>query len=595
MEAGIVIFSIILAIILFVTEILSVDMVAVLIMSMLMLSGIITPEEGVAGFSNSATVTVAAMFVLSAALINTGIVNRLGVKMSDWMGANFWLGLFFLMLTIGVVSAFINNTPVVAVFIPVAAQIASSLHRPTSKFLIPVSFASIFGGSCCLIGTSTNILVSGMAEQQGFRAFSMFEMTPMGLVFFAVGMAYMLIWGVKLIPARNGQEDLQGRFDLRDYISEIILLESAPSVGLKIMDSPLVKELELEIIEIRRGEEKFILPPLDMVLLAQDHLKVRCNVEKIKALKDRIKVNVNPQWTLGDESVETGNTNLVEVVITANSEFEGKTLNELEFKRKYRAVPLAIRQRDEILHENLNDTILKTGDVLLVEVKSHRLEDLKKLEAKQGSPFIILSEELMQDYDPRRFALVISTLLVVIVTATFDIVPIMTGSIAGTAFLILTGCLTTRDAYQAIDWKVVFLLAGSLSLGVAMQKSGVALILAEGLVNSMQSFGLTAIVSGLYLITTLLTSFISNNASAALLTPIAIATAQDLEVSPLPFLMAITFAASASFMTPIGYQTNTMIYSAGQYKFMDFIRVGTPLNLLFWILATFLIPWFYPF
>jgi di/tricarboxylate transporter len=595
LDAIIVLVIIGVATILFVTEVLSIDLVAILIMVSLVLTGVITPAEGVAGFSNPATLTVAFMFVLSAAMLKTGALQLVATRLSDIFRYNFYLGMFAMMVAVGISSAFINNTPVVAVLIPVVIQVAHASHRNPTKMLIPLSFASIFGGSCTLIGTSTNILVSGIAEKNGLEPFSMFQMAPLGLILFIAGIAYMMVAGIRLLPENKEEQNLEKKFELRDYMTELQLLDNADSVNKRIMDSPLTKELEMEIIEIQRNGNKFSLPPGDMILQAGDILKVQCDVEKIKALKDKVRVKIEPSIRIGEDVVQTSGMTLVEMVITANSSFENKTLRQLDFRRKYRAAPLAIRHRQEVLHENIQDVPLKAGDVILAEVKHHFLDDLKQLEQSQESPFIILSEEGIIDFNKKRFGIVLAVIAGVVTLATMNIVPIMMGTIAGVSLLVLLRCMTMKEVYEAINWKIVFLLAGALSLGSAMTSSGLADSMAFGLINYLGDWGPVAVVSGLYILTSLLTNVMSNNASAALLAPIAISTANALSLSPVPFLIAVMFAASANFMTPIGYQTNAMVYSAGQYYFRDFLKAGTLLNLLFWVLATFLIPVFYSF
>lgn len=594
-DAILVIIILVGSVVLFATEVLSVDVVALIILSLLVILGILSPEEGVAGFSNSATVTVGAMFILSAALFKSGAVNTLGKQLSRLFKFNFWVAVFVLMLVAGAVSAFINNTPVVAIFIPLVAASLASTNHSLSKVLMPLSFASMFGGVCTLIGTSTNILVSGMAEQAGLKPIGMFEMTRLGLIFFGVGVSYMMLVGIRLIPKRGEGDGLVQKFGLGDYLTEIILLPHAPSVGKTIMNSPLVRQLEIEILEVTRNGTRFFMPAEDFQLQSGDMLKVKCNIERIKELKERAGIQLKSHAKFTDEDLTDEGLILAEAVIAPNSEFEGKTLKEVNFRQRYGATALAIRHRGEVMREKVASTPLKAGDTLVLEVKQSKIEELKKRTYQGRNSFLFVSEVGLPEYKKEKILPVVATIVAIILVATFNILPIMVAAIAGVVFLLLTRCITMTEAYQAIDWKVIFLLAGAMSLGVAMEKSGAALLMSGFLIDVLGAWGPVAIVSVLYLITSLLTETMSNNASAVLLAPIALGAAVSMNVDPRPFLMAITFAASSSFMTPVGYQTNTMIYGAGSYRYADFLRVGTPLNFIFWILATFLIPYFFPF
>lgn len=595
LEIIIVLTVLVLAIVLFATEILSVDVVALIIMSVLIISGVITPEEGVSGFSNSATVTVAAMFILSAALFKSGAVVGLGNRLAELFQNNYWLAIIITMFTVGVVSAFINNTPVVAIFIPILAGAALKSGHNLGKMLMPLSFASMFGGLCTLIGTSTNILVSGIAADHGLEPFAMFEMTKLGLVFFAAGLLYMILIGIRIIPKRGKSQDLVQKFGMGDYLTEIVLLENAPSVGKKIKDSPLIRSLDIDILEVNRKGNRFFMPSREMILQAGDLLKVRCNLEKINTLKEREGIKLKTDLIFKDTDIESESVTLVEAVVAPNSEFEGKTVKSISFRQKYGATVLAIRHRGEIMREKVANTVLRSGDTLLIEAERDKLEFLRQLQLHGRNTFLIVSEVGIEKFKREKILYVVGTILGIIAAATFNILPIMVAALIGCIILIMTRCISMEEAYRAIDWKVIFLLAGAMSLGIAMDQSGAAILISGLLIDGAGSWGPTAIVSLLYLLTVILTSVMSNNASAVLLAPIAIAAAIAMQVDARPFLMAITFAASSSFMTPIGYQTNTMIYGAGSYRFMDFVRVGGPLNLIFWIIATFLIPVFFPF
>ncbi len=579
-----------LAVFLFVTEKLPVDLVALLVMALLLVSGVVTPAQGLAGFSNTATITVGAMFILSAGLFKTGAVGFLGNIVTRIFKGPFVLAILAVMIIVGFLSAFINNTPVIAIFLPILLGAARQTGVSVSKILMPVSFASMFGGVCTLIGSSTNILVSSIAEEKGLPAFSMFEFAPLGLILFAAGTAYMLFVGIRLIPERRGQGDLTESFSLSEYLTEIVLLPNAASIGYAIKDSPLVKDLDIGILEIRREDETIQQPKGNVILRSNDHLLVRCDLEKIRTLQERTGIIFKPQAKWGDDSLTSQDYRLIEAVVVPNSPLVRSTLQRSNFRENYGATVLAIRHRGELLREKLSDTVLSGGDVLLLEIHQDRLNAFKR-----NKEFIVTSE--LEAVEFRRDKVVIATVIVigVILAASLNVAPIVVTAAVGAILLVLTKCITLDEAYQAIDWKIIFLLAGVLSLGIALEKTGAARLISTQLVSTVGTLGLIAIVSAFYLLTSILTEMMSNNATAALLAPIAIATAATLGVNPQPFLVAVTFAASASFMTPVGYQTNTMIYGPGQYKFFDFVRVGTPLNIIFWILATVLIPIFWKF
>ena len=575
------------AVILFVTEKLRVDLVAMLLMGALLLFGLVTPEEGVAGFANPATVTVAAMFVISAGLSRTGAVAVLG-RASAWVFTrNLWAGLIVMMVSVGLLSAFINNTPIVAIFMPIMLSVAATIRVSASKLLMPLSFASMFGGVCTLIGTSTNLLVSATAAHSGYEPFGMFEFTGLGLVFFAVGAGYMVIV-VRWIPSRRRTQELTREYGMGRYMTEIELLEDARSAGCHLAESPLVLETKVDVLEIIRGEQRLFRPHGRTVLQKGDILRVVCDVEKIQTLAERQGIRLKPRHGKG-AAPESDDTILIEAVVAPGSELVGESLKSANFRNTFGANVVALRHSGIVLHEKLGTTVLQGGDVLLIEVDGDHLEVLRKNEA-----FVMISEVAQPELRPGRALMATAVVAGVIVTTALGILPIMVAAVAGATLMVLAGCLPGEDAYHAIDWKVIFMLAGTLSLGAALENSGAAHLLSGELIRSAARLGPMAVISALYLLTMLASAFMSNNATAVLLAPIAIGAAQIMDVDPRPFLIAVMFAASASFATPVGYQTNTMIYGVGKYRFADFIRIGAPLNLIFWLLATLLIPRFWP-
>jgi len=592
LDAWITLAVIFLALILFITEWLSIDLVALGIVVALVVGGVISPSEGIAGFSNSATITVLFMFMLSHALLETGALQELGRNLSGNFEKNFKSSLFKLLILIALASAFLNNTPIVAVFIPVFLQIASASGHSPKKMLIPLSFATILGGTCSLIGTSTNLVVDGIAENAGVESLSMWTQAPIGLVTLAGGLLFMwFAWD--LLPKDQPAPKLEET--LKDYLTEIELLPGTNDDGVPIMRSALIKEYGLDVLSISRNSETFTLPPGDMALKSGDRLKVRSALADIQKMKQSGNAAKNNGFRINQAELDPKEISLVEIVVTQGSELDGTTLADIDLRRRFRAAALAIRHREEVLHDDLYQTKLIAGDVILVEVKTHFIDELKKLAQNGKAPFAVLTQTPLIDFKKKEFYLVIATFVAVIGLATLGIVDILIGSIAGTLFLAATKTLKMTDAYRSVNWDVIFLLAGAFSLGTAMHNAGLDVLVAELIKTNLGAYGPVVILSGLYLTTSILTEIMSNNATAALLTPVAIALAATGGWSVTPFLIAIAMGASASFATPIGYQTNAMVYAAGNYKFKDFLHIGVWMNLIAWIIATLFIPLLYPF
>lgn len=586
-EIAIVLTIIAVAVFLFIWEKFSVDTVAIMVMITLALAGILTPREALNGFANPATLTVGAMFVLSAAIFKTGVLNGLGAFLINLARKNYIYCLVALMFIAALLSAFINDTAVVALLMPVTLQIARTTEIHPSKLLIPLSFGALLGGVGTLIGTSTNILVSGLLEERGLKPIGMFEMSGPGVLFMLVGIAYMVIIGHRLLPKREAKTNIQEAFDMKDYLAEIKLTPQSKSVGYAVGESPLVRDLEVEVLQIIREDGRVVFPMPYTVLQSGDQLKVRCDIPKVRALANREGILI--KGDLGE--MADNEVFLYEFMVGPGSNFIGKSLAQIRFKEIFRgASVMAIRNRYGIVHEKIGRTTLKSGDNLLVRSDKVMLSELTS-----NKDLIFLSDTAVPRLPLPLTIFTLAVTAVAVIIASLQIFPIVITAIAAIVILIFSGVLKPDEAYKAIEWRVIFMLAGILSMGVALEKSGAATLLSNQIVLYFEDAGPYVLLAIFFGFTFMLTNFLSNNATAVLLIPIAILTAESMGVSSRPFIMAITFSASLSFMTPVGYQTNNMVYVAGNYKFVDFLKVGTPLNLLLWMLGTLIIPWFFPF
>jgi di/tricarboxylate transporter len=574
---------------LWITEKLAIEVVALLAMLALIVTGVLSVTEGLGGFANPATATFTAMFILSAGLFRTGALTAVGTLLRRVGRRSTWLLAFALMVAVGAVSAFINNTAAVALLLPMVLGVAHDLKVSPSKLLMPLSYASMFGGMCTLIGTSTNILASSIGEAHGLRPLGMFEFTPLGIMFFGAGLIYMLAIGIRLLPARRPASDLATAFDMRAYLTEIVLQPDSPSVGKAVARSPLVERLDIDVLEVVRNGTRIRPVPPDTILQVGDLLRVRCHVKRIRELQARRGIRLKADRPLRDTDIAAENIELVEAVIAPNSELVGTTLKAAGFRDRFGAVALALRHRGETLHERLGTTVLRAGDALLIEATPEAAARLSRHEA-----FVVVSDVDQPRISRRRLLLAGSIIALVIGVAALELVPIAVAAIAGAMAMVLAGALSPQQAAGAVEWRVILLLAGALALGTAMEKTGLAHVAAEWMVAGLGRFGPVALVAAFYLLTALLTETMSNNATVALLAPIAIVSAEAVGLDPRPLLFAVTFAASASFMTPVGYQTNTLIYGPGGYRFGDYMRVGAPLNLVFWVIASLMIPRLWP-
>jgi len=581
---------IVVALALFATEVLPIDVVALIVLATLFLTGLVNAEQALAGFSNTATVTIAAMFILSYGLEKTGAIRYAGERIIQWSRGNAVILFLLFLPMVSIISAFINNTAAVAIFLPLALKFSKEFQFSPSRILMPLSFAAIFGGTMTVIGTSTNILVSAIAQEHGLGSFWMFELLPLGAIFLVAGLAYIFVFNRLLLPVRSSQRSLTGKYHLTRYLTELQVSENSTLNNTTIFLSGVLESYDVYYLAILRGKQKILIDIKRTLIQAGDILLVRGTFEEILRLKEREKMLLLTDVKLNDEELSVGDNVLTEVLIPPTSSLVESTLRDVNFRDKYGCFVLAIRHHGETERQKIANLPLRPSDTLLIYGSKRRVTALD-----DGKNFIVLKEVDIALPHGKRWMIAVGTILAVIILAAFNIVSILQAAIVGSLVLVLSRTITMPEAYRSVDWSVIMLLAGVIPIGAAMENTGLARMLGESVATYGGPFGPTMVVALFYLVTSVLTELMSNNSAAIVLAPIAISTAQSLGISPMPLLMAVTFAASASFMTPVGYQTNAMVYGPGGYKYTDYFRFGAPLNLLFLIIATIFIPVIWPF
>jgi di/tricarboxylate transporter len=573
----------------FVRERLPPDVVALSAVAVLVALGILSTADVLSVFSNSAPITVAAMFVLSAALERTGVIDGMGRLVSRAAKWSPSLALLTLMGTAMVLSAFINNTPVVVILTPVVISLAQALGQSASKLLIPLSFASIFGGTTTLIGTSTNILADGVAQRYGLAPFGMFEITAAGLIMGSVGIAYLLLAARWLLPDRDILANLLPSTKDRHFLADVLVPLGSPLVGKKLKDAGLTENQGFWVIDVIRNDVSQRWKLNELELRAGDRIVIRSKAGDMLGLREAGDVAFEAETGHAFEPIGASETVLMEGIVGPHSRLIGRRLAELNFRRLYDAYILAVHRQGENLSQKFDEIRLQMGDTLLLEgppQSMRRLFDYREL-----MNLVQPSEKPVRRAKAR---IAIAAVLLVMVLAAFDVLPIAALALMAATAVVALGCLEAEEAYGSIRWNILMLIFGMLALGIAMEKTGAAQLIVEDFAAVVGGLGPIAVLAAVYIITSILTEVMSNNAAAILLTPIAIGLAHQLGVDPRPFVVAVMFAASASFATPIGYQTNTFVYSAGGYRFTDFLKIGLPLNLLFATIAILIIPMFWP-
>jgi len=604
-----------LALVLFITEVIRIDVTAILLMVLVIAFGPWTgvdPEAGLSGFSSQATIAVLAMFILSDGVRRTGVLQRLGRFISKVTGGRPRRQLAALVGLAGGTAGMINNTPVVAMMIPMSVNISNRSNVSPSKYLIPISFAAMMGGMLTVIGTSTNLLASDVSARLLDHPFSMFEFTLLGLLVLGTGVVYLLTVGWWLTPARiKPREDPIETFEMGSYLTELHVRPGSSLAGLSVEKVRELLDMDLEILRIRREGSAVTTPMAERRIRENDVLIVRTDPDTVRELLElpgvalggggpveRQELGVEddpllegefPERAGSDDEGETEeepSRKLIELVVLSDTPLVGETLRSLSFSQSYQAWVLAIRRGSGILHSKLNRTRLRGGDTLLVQAGPEAIERLSS-----DRSFIVSRVLTDPAFRRSKTPLALGIILGVVAVAATGVTSIAVSALAGVVIMVLTGCLRPNELYTAVDWNVIFLLAGLIPLGIALERSGGAEYLAYALVDVVRNWPPLLVVFAFYVFTALVTEVISNNASVVLMIPLAVGAATGLDANPFAFVMAVTFAASTPMLTPVGYQTNLMVYGPGGYRFTDFFRVGAPLQVILAIVTTLGIGW----
>lgn len=570
---------------LFASEKLRYDVIGLLVLGMLLALGIVTPGEGLSGFSNEATVAIAAMFALNAGVVSTGGLDPVVRTLVRFRSP--WLLTLIIMLMMAVLGAFIKNTALVATFLPVCLTVCARTRTSPSQVLMPMSFAAQMGGVCTLIGTSSNLLTDSLARQEGLPGFSVFEFTKLGVILAIVGIAYMMTIGRWLLPkgsdAKLPEDDIAGK-----YVTELRVKTGSPLVGQPLDALRLGEKYGVSVLELVRGDEHMWAPQAQVVS-EDDVLIVRGEWDRLGQFQYAAGLVLQPSA----RAVNWGGMAkrvMVRAIVAPNTHLVGQTLAELDFRWTYQAMVLAIQRRGEVLRENIKHLRLDVGDTLMILIDEKDLPDLERVPG-----LVVLGDRGDRHESRRKAPIAIGILVAVIVVSGLGLLPIVVAALLGCVLMALTGCFKYSDVYEAMDWKVIVLLGAVLPLGIAMQKTG----LAQHLVDmGMALVGDQGPLTGLlmvYVLTALLTEMMGHNPSVVIMLPIGVSVGHALHVHPTPFVVATAFAAATSFATPVGYPTNTMVYNQGGYRFGDFLRIGVPMIMLFCAISMVLIPHFWPF
>ena len=587
---------ILVALILFVTELFPIDVTALLVLGLLLILGLVSPSESLQGFSNPAVITIACLFILSHALQKSHILEYLIININSLIDRSRVLGMIAYLFAIGVASAVVNNTAIVAIFMPVTIRLADKYNISPSKVLIPLSYAAILGGTLTLVGTSTNLIVNSILvdSSNGLVSLGMLEFAKFGIIKFIVGLIYIFTIGYKLLPIRVAKSSSIEDYRLDGYLTEFKVSKNSPLANKTLLDRKINENYDVIVLDVLRGGEIINSNLRNLIIQEDDILFVKGSFDNFQRLKEIENLIMLADEKLTQEELEQEDNILAECLVTDNSELIGLTLQEANFRRSFGSFVLAIRREGEIIRRKLAHFILKPFDTLLVYGPKDRINQLAN---KEG--FMVLGK-VDGSLDGHPFWwLSLASILLAVTLAIFNIIPIVVGVILGVIALLLSKVITPNEAYSSIHWQVIIVIAAFLPMGAAIQRTGLDVIISDSISTFVNLFPADILpyllLALIYFITMILTEIASNAATAIIMTPITLSLAANFGLDPKPFIFAVCYAASASFITPVGYQTNLMVFGPGGYRYSDYIKVGLPLGLILWVVSVIMIPMIWPF
>ncbi len=574
---------------LFATEKLRVDLVALMVLLSVGLLRLIDPEEIFDGFANPAVITVWAVYIVSGGLFRTGVADAMGKGILRLAGEREPRLIATIMVTCGVISAFMNNVGATAMLMPALIGISRRTKIAVSKLLIPLSFSSLLGGAMTLIGTPANILAMGILAARGLPTLGFFQFTPMGMVLLSTGVVYMVLIGRHLLPSRGGAQGRRDVYRLREYVTEVMVPPSSPLDGKTLLESGLGRDYDLTVLAIERDGTNRARIGRDTQIQAGDLLTLEGSADSLVEARQGLGLTIEAEHKLDVERLEPKDIRLIEATLAPNSGLVGRTLRGVRFRDRYGFTALAIWRHGEAITEKLRDLPLLFGDALLLQGSQHRVPDLQ-----QGKDFLVLEPVEVEHLRRNRAPIAVAALLLAILMVVLADFHISMAMVIAAVIMVLTGCLSIEEAHESIDWRTVFLVAGMLPLGMAMDATGTARYLADIMLDLLGDYGPIALLAGTYLLAALITQAMSNAAAIVLIVPIALDTAMALGANHITFTMAVVIGAATSFLSPVGHKANVLVFGPGGYRFFDYARVGALLTVALLIVSMIFLPLFWP-